>query len=256
MSEPLIFNIQRFSVHDGAGIRTTVFFAGCPLRCRWCHNPEGQDFSGAGDGTVRFWPLPELVQELERDRVFYDQTRGGVTLSGGEPMVQDMDYVAALTAALGTRGIHVAVDTCGQAPFENFARVLPFSPLFLYDLKALDDNLHLALTGAPNTLILSNLAALGRAGADICLRLPLLAGLNDAIPDMERIAGWLDGEGVGIVSLHLLPVHAYARGKYEGLGRAYTEYAAPGSAQLEALRTFWQGRGYQAVIGGALPEMT
>ena len=260
MPQPLVFNIQRFSVHDGPGIRTTVFFCGCPLRCRWCHNPEGQAFPGEGvisgaspaSAAGSFWPVPALVGELEKDRIFYDESGGGVTLSGGEPLALDMGYIARLALELKRKGIHIAVDTCGDVPYESFRSALAWADLFLYDLKLLNDDLHISLTGASNRRILANLSLLGRDGAPIILRLPLLSGINDSIEDMESIADRLAAENVKPYFISLLPYHLFARGKYSDLNLAHQEFSTPDAERLKILAEYWTQIGYPAGIGGGI----
>ena len=122
--DPYIFNIQKFSLHDGPGIRTTVFFKGCPMRCLWCHNPESQKFEPELNFGQQY-TVRELVKLLKKDQIFYDQSGGGVTLSGGEVMARDMDYIVEVLKALGREGISVVIDTSGFAPTENFAQVFP-----------------------------------------------------------------------------------------------------------------------------------
>ncbi|MDD3418037.1 MAG: radical SAM protein, partial [Eubacteriales bacterium] len=196
---PLVFDLQRFSVHDGPGIRTTVFFKGCPLACEWCHNPESQSYLPEKmrdqDGALRMagetYELDDFVSFLERDLLFYEQSKGGVTLSGGEPMAQDILFIRELLKRLKDKGISTAIDTSGFAPYESFQRVLPFTDLFLYDLKWMDDEKHRLFTGESNQIILENLRRLSEDGATICLRLPLLASLNDSIETMQAIQQWL-----------------------------------------------------------------
>ncbi|HLQ41093.1 MAG TPA: 4Fe-4S cluster-binding domain-containing protein, partial [Tetragenococcus sp.] len=130
MKKPVIFNIQKFSVHDGPGIRSTVFFKGCPIRCKWCHNPESQNYhaelmknkDGVEETIGKEYPIKELVNELLKDQLFYDQSGGGVTFSGGEVMTQPQHYVVETARRLHGRGINLAIDTCGVAPEENFAK--------------------------------------------------------------------------------------------------------------------------------------
>ena len=253
MSGPLIYKIQKFSIHDGPGIRSAVFFKGCPLRCRWCHNPESWSFGNDPGQIGQEWTIPELIGELEKDRIFYEQSGGGVTLSGGEPMAQDIKYISALLRELNRKGISTAVDTCGYAPYENFEAVLPYTDLFLYDLKILNSKRHISLTQVPKEQILSNLSRLGRAGAKICLRLPLIAGLNDRLADMEKIAAWLEREGVRPVFVSLLPYHEYGNSKYARLGLESPDcFSPPGQDRLSEVKAFWEGRGYKTTIGGAI----
>jgi len=256
---PLVFNIQRFSLHDGPGIRTTVFFKGCPLRCPWCHNPESQryeeewmaDSSGSREIVGRFYSLDALTRELEKDRVFFEQSGGGVTLSGGEVMAQDIAYVEALAKELAGRGIPLVIDTCGDVPYERFRRVLPYTERFLYDLKFLDEALHKSYTGQSNQRILENLRQLSNDAARIDLRLILLDGINAERSQMDEIIQWLCRHNVRIEGVHLLPFHEYGRGKYGRLGRKERgSFAAPSGEKLECLRQIWTDAGYPTVIGG------
>ena len=251
MSEPLIYKIQKFSIHDGPGLRTTVFFKGCPLRCQWCHNPESQSFQHDFIGI--HWPIPKLLAELEKDRIFYDESGGGVTLSGGEPLAQDIGYIASLASALKNQGISVIIDTCGDVPFENFSAILSYADMFLYDLKLLDNNLHMSLTGVSNDRVLENLMLLSHEKAKICLRLPLLAGINDSLHDMEMLSAWLNNNDVRPIHINLLPYHLYGRNKYDSLDIDVPQaFNTPSQAQLEAIKAFWESQGYLTGIGGYL----
>jgi len=253
MPTPLIYKIQKFSIHDGPGIRSTVFFKGCPLRCKWCHNPESLRFDGEPDQIGQEWSIPALLGELEKDRIFYEESGGGVTLSGGEPMAQDMEYIAALLCALTGRGIHTAIDTCGDAPWESFEAVLPYTNLFLYDLKLWNNKQHIAFTERPNERILSNLSRLGQSGTNVCLRLPLIAGLNNSLTDMEHIANWLDTEGARPICVNLLPYHEYGKSKYVELGLPSPPCFAPlSTGHLQEIKAFWEHRGYKTAIGGTV----
>lgn len=260
MAMPLVFDLQRFSVHDGPGIRTTVFFKGCPLACHWCHNPESQSYEEElmpdQDGRLQTvgesCSVDELVLELERDLLFYEQSNGGVTLSGGEPMAQDIAFIRELLMRLKDKGIKTAVDTSGYAPYTSFSQVLPFVDLFLYDLKCMDDRTHYLYTGQSNALILENLRRLSEDGANICLRLPLLASLNDAVEDMNAIIGWLKDQKIMIQSVNLLPYHPHGRNKYRSLGKPWRSFESPATSQLETLQTLWQNAGYKVSCGGMM----
>ena len=251
----IIYKIQKFSIHDGPGIRTTVFLKGCPLRCQWCHNPESQSYEPEFTDNLghigKEWPLPQLVAELEKDRIFYEESGGGVTLSGGEPLAQDIGYIKSLVQILKERGISVVIDTCGDVPYDNFCEVLPYTEMVLYDLKFLDPDLHKTFTGVCNERILSNFSKLGKEKCRICLRLPLLAGINDSLKNMEEIAVWLEENGIKPIFINLLPYHLYGRNKYADLGLSTPEeFQAPSHDRLEALRDFWERQGHPTGIGG------
>ena len=270
MREPYIFNIQRFSIHDGPGIRTTVFFKGCPLSCKWCHNPESQSFeqeyfcvrqqaelpdiaSGVGCDSREFigtvYAINELMALLKKDILFYDQSGGGVTLSGGEVMAQDMDYLLALLQGLKNEGISVTIDTCGYASRENFARVLPYVDLFLYDLKLMDAKKHAQYTGVSNELILQNLKFLSDQGANIELRLPLVADVNMGQEDMDALLEWLQAEKICLTGITLLPYHEFGRDKYEKLGRACTQkFQKPTEEDVHLLRRTLEKAGFQTSL--------
>lgn len=236
-----IFEIKRFAVHDGDGIRTTVFFKGCPLRCVWCHNPEGlsaetevafyehkcigcgeckrADFLVSdclGEARTEYGreiSVDELLHLLLEDREFYENSGGGVTLSGGECLVQS-DFCAELLKALKKNGIQTAVDTCGYISRENLEKVIPYTDVFLYDLKAYDEDVHIKCTGKSNKIILENLEYLNSLGKDIEIRIPYVPDYNDS--EMEKIADFLKPLN-SITKIRVLPYHNYARGKYEAL---------------------------------------
>ncbi len=274
MKKPLIFNIQKYSVHDGEGIRTTVFFKGCPLSCAWCHNPESQLYrrellyyeircTGCGacigscaqgaityleeehrvrtDRTLctacgactevcfysareeagREYELPELIRELEKDRMFYEQSGGGITLSGGEVLAQDMDYIEELMRRLYNKGYRVNVDTCGAVPYENIARVLPYTDTFLYDIKLMDPEAHRKYVGADNALILDNLIRLSADGGKINIRLPLIGGVNDSDAYIGEVIDFLKQNEIRVWGINLLKYHNTGSGKYAKLDRDY-----------------------------------
>lgn len=288
MAQGVIFNIQRFSVHDGPGIRTTVFFKGCPLDCWWCHNPEGKSSGrdlmfwrtrcvGCGkcvsicpaqalgfvDGedrplcsddralpgeVRRRYPMldrslcllcgqcvaacpararelagmsvtsEDVMRQILRDRPFYDQSDGGVTFSGGEPVAQP-DFLLELLARCADEGIHTAVDTSGYAPWETMERVAQRAGMFLYDLKIMDDERHVLYTGVSNSVILDNLRRLAALGARVIARIPLIPGINDDDQNIEMSGRFL--RDTGISQVHVLPYHAIAIEKYNRLSQPY-----------------------------------
>jgi pyruvate formate lyase activating enzyme len=296
----LIFNIQKFSLHDGPGIRTTVFFKGCPLDCWWCNNVESQGFGrepmfradlcgGCGSCVAAclqqairvvgglavtdpatclscgrcsvFCPangrsicgsemsVAEVVAEVVKDRVFYDQSGGGVTFSGGEALVQ-IDFLVEALTACKAKGLHTAVDTSGAVPWEYFERILPLTDLFLYDLKLMDDAAHRWYTGVSNRLILENLERLSAATEGLWIRLPVVPTVNDDSANIRRTIAFL--QTIRFRQLNLLPYHDLGRGKAAQLGRPYRleGVKAPDAGAMESLQREFAAAGFKTVIGG------
>jgi pyruvate formate lyase activating enzyme len=236
-----IFEIKRFAVHDGDGIRTTVFFKGCPLRCVWCHNPEGltsvpqiarYTYKCIGCGECKkegFVPgdclgdaqilygkevtVEELLPSLLEDRDFYENSGGGVTLSGGECLMQ-ANFCAELLKELKRLGIHTAVDTCGFVSRNALDKVIPYTDVFLYDIKAYDEDIHIRCTGVSNKQILENLKYLNMLGKKIEIRIPYVPDFNDG--QIEKIACFL-APLKNITKIRVLPYHNYAGSKYKAL---------------------------------------
>ena len=269
METPYIFNIQKFSLHDGPGIRTTIFFKGCPLKCLWCHNPESQGYQpeqkgrgtgvGAGTGigggaegfTSKQYSVDELINIIQADQIFYDQSGGGATFSGGEPMAQDIDYMEKLAQGLNKTGISIVIDTGGHAPRESFTRLLPYASLFLYDLKLLDSEKHKKYTGAGNELILDNLLYISGQQAIIDLRIMIAEGVNTAVDMNIEIAEWLKDNAIALRQINLLPYHEFGREKYARLGRECTHnFIKPGDYSLGEVKKCFEGYGYTVKIGG------
>lgn len=258
MTVPVIFNIQKFSVHDGPGIRTTVFFKGCPIRCAWCHNPESQLYqieempkkNGKMERVGQSYTLPELIKEIAKDQLFYEQSGGGVTLSGGEVMTQDMAFIEPLVKQLKRKGISVAIDTCGVAPFANYERLLPYVDLFLYDLKFIDSQLHETYTGTSNELVLANLRKLSEAQANIDLRLIMLEGINADDETAVATISWLKAENIAVSSVHLLPYHEFGKEKYPRLNRKSQSFQAPSDERMAELQNLWAAHYQPVKIGG------
>lgn len=237
-----IFEIKRFAVHDGDGVRTTVFFKGCPLKCVWCHNPEGISFKpqvaiyknkcvGCGNcqkegfiienclGEARVLygketTVEELLPKLIEDKDFFETSGGGVTLSGGECLMQ-ADFCAELLKRLKENGIHTAVDTCGFVSKEALDKVIPYTDIFLYDLKAYDEDVHIKCTGQSNKIILQNLLYLDSLGKDVEIRIPYVPEYN--ADQITKIAHFLS-ELKHVTKIRVLPYHNYAGSKYTALG--------------------------------------
>lgn len=302
MSKPLVFNVQRFSVHDGDGIRTSIFFKGCPLSCAWCHNPEGRSFkkelmfyedrcTGCGAcsancplGAVSIKngrsftdrkkciacgkcvdfcifnareivgeeiEVEKLAERATKDYHFYESSGGGVTLSGGEVMAQDMDYLLELLKILYKKGISVNIDTSGDVPYESLKAVLPYVDTFLYDIKALSPDIHKKYIGRSNERILDNLKRLNDEGAKINIRIPVIPGVNDG-EEMEKIISFVR-EYLNPVKVNLLPYHKVGTDKAERIGKEATMqvFSPPSSEEMQKLADLWKGAGFKNVaIGG------
>jgi pyruvate formate lyase activating enzyme len=295
----VIFNIMRFAVNDGPGIRTTVFLKGCPLSCLWCHNPESQSFSpepmygpekciacrecvqACQHGAMRWHDskpvtdvehcqlcgaccdacpsearrlvgyrvsVPDLVARILRDRIILEESNGGVTFSGGEPLAQ-ADFLCAALEACRAEGLHTAVDTCGYARADVFERVSRLTDLFLFDLKLMDPIRHKDATGVENGPILRNLCAATGSGRELIVRIPVVPGIND---DRDNVVSMLEFlASAGVKKVDLLPYHATGMEKYWRLHATRPkELAPPSDAQMNTLLDQFACRGFAVRIGG------
>lgn len=295
----LVFNIMRFSLHDGPGIRTTVFLKGCPLRCWWCHNPESQSpkpeviyfeercircgdcvracpngalrlnervihdrnlcqrcggcvdaCSAAARQLVGRWmTVSEVVAEVSRDQVFFDESGGGITVSGGEPLMQ-ATFVETLLAACRTRRIRTVLDTCGFADSNAICRISENVDLFLYDLKLMDCERHRHFTGVKNDLILRNLKMLAERGSAVIVRVPIIPGVNDDNDNIDALSEFLSP--LGLREIDLLPFHRIASDKYHRLHLSYELEGVdpPTAGQMETIAARLRRDGLSVRIGG------
>lgn len=221
MQRALIFDIKRGASEDGPGLRSTVFFKGCPLACQWCHNPEGRDccpgVDSEGQPVGRWITLEELLYRLRLDRPFYDSSGGGVTLSGGEPTLQ-MEFAGQLLRALKAEGIHTAIETSGFFNYRRFCRqLLPWLDLIYFDLKLMDDSQSRYYTGQSNRPILKNFARLAhQSDVPVIPRVPLIPGITATTKNLEAIAGFIVANGFNAATL--LPYNPLGQDKAIRLG--------------------------------------
>jgi len=292
--EGLIFDIKRFAVHDGPGIRTTIFFKGCPLSCWWCHNPESR--SDKPQRSVKHLSLDghlfeeeeiagynmrvnEVLREVEKDRIFYEESGGGVTLSGGEPLHQP-DFCEELLKSLKTNGFHTAIDTSGYAPAEVIGRMIPFTDLFLYDLKLMDDPGHQKYTGVSNEIILDNLRLLVNTGREVIIRFPVIPAITDNPSNIQSIIEFLgsmqecrnaemqnlnspahqltmatslrSSPQASPIEIDLLPFHAISKNKYRrfGMEDKLDSEKKVSTERLMELKALFENAGFRIKIGG------
>ena len=302
MSESLIFDIKRYAINDGPGIRVVIFFKGCNLQCAWCHNPEG--ISGRADkmyspskcikcgscvevcpeNAITLTPegiisdhklcilcgrcaeicptkaiemsgknmsVSQLMEIIEKERIFFDNSGGGVTFSGGEPLIHSGMLIELLDECR-RRGIHSAVDTAGNVSTEIIIEVAKRTNLFLYDLKMMEGGLHKTWTHAGNERILQNLAAIAGTGVDIIIRIPLIGGINDTDENINLTARFIaDLEG-NILEVHLLPYHSIAQNKYNKLSKSksFEKLKEPNKSTLDRIISIFARYGIKASVGG------
>jgi len=252
-----IFDIQRYALHDGHGIRTLVFLKGCPLRCAWCHNPEGQErrpqvlryADGEEKVAGRTATADEVLAEVERDTLFFDESGGGVTFSGGDPLMQP-GFLLALLRAAKAHDLGTAVETAGYARWQDVDGVRPYVDRWLYDVKVFDDARHREWTGVSNRRILQNLRRLALAGARVTVRIPLVPGVNDDEANLLATGRFL--LKLGLDEVHLLPYHRAGLGKYERLGRAYAllDLREPSADEMARHAEVLERCGLKTRIGG------
>ena len=268
-----IFDIQKNSFIDGPGIRTTVFFKGCNLKCKWCHNPESHSFfpemmfwknkcvncgkcksichyelkdcdlcgkctvycpTHAKEVSGKTYTVSEIVKEVAMDKIFYDYSGGGVTFSGGECMLQ-IDFLEKALYECQKLGIHTAVDAAGNVPWEYFERIIPYTNVFLYDVKCYSNDLHIEGTGGSNKRILDNLKRLSDTfEGDIIIRVPVIPTFNDDAEELEKMADLL--QKINYKDIDILPYHVMGNNKYEALGKECHTYPTPSEESIENIK--------------------
>jgi pyruvate formate lyase activating enzyme len=263
----LIFSVKRYSIHDGPGIRVSFFMKGCPLNCIWCHNPEGisplQDkfvqVNRVGDREFRrneevgkWYTVGNILEILGREKIFLDQSKGGVTFSGGEPLMQSEFLLEALKACKAN-GYHTAVDTSGYSSPESLKSIIPYTDLFLFDLKHLDDASHIELTGVSNILILNNYRLLLESGKDLIIRIPVIPGFNDDPDHIERLKQFISGTKTSSLrKINLLPFHKIGASKYKRFNIPYmmVNVEPPAKDKMHKLKEIFSETGVKVKIGG------
>ena len=252
-----IFDIQRFSVHDGSGIRTIVFLKGCPLRCRWCCNPESQSYeiqqmnlNGKVKTVGRDVTAGEIIAEVERDTIYYKRSGGGLTLSGGECLTQP-DFAEALLVLAHERSINTAIESTGFADFSVISRLLPHLDLYLMDIKHMDSQKHKEFTGQYNDVILGNAQKIARSPVKLIIRTPVIPTFNDTEEEIRAIAKFA-ASLPGVEEMHLLPYHRIGTDKYKGLGRDYSlaHIEPPSKEKMDRLLDVVNSCGLRGQIGG------
>ncbi len=252
-----IFNIQRFSIHDGPGIRTIVFFKGCFMRCAWCCNPESQEYAvqtmlenGKPKTVGKDVTVEELMPEILADENYYRRSGGGVTLSGGEILGQP-DFARDLLRACKENGLHTAVESTANAPYESIEKILPYLDLFLMDIKHIDSAKHKEFTGAPNERILENAKKIAESGVELIIRTPVVPDFNDTASEIKAISKFA-ATLPGVKEHHLLPYHRLGQDKYEGLSRKYAlaGIEPPTQERMEYLLSVAEESGLKCQIGG------
>lgn len=262
----IIFDIKRFAVHDGPGIRTTIFLKGCPLRCQWCHNPESID---PGIKTIYKQTLignkkisdqeivgkeissTDLIKEILKEKIFMEESNGGVTFSGGEPLMQ-ADFLKEILKLCKTENIHTAIDTSGYAVQDKLAKILPFTDLFLYDLKLMDDTKHQHYANVSNKIIHENLLYLLKNDKTVRIRIPLIPEINSNNENIDDTLKYLERMPHPVDRIDLLPFHSLSSHKYKKFRMDYkfNNTVPPTTEMISEIKDLIESRGFKVNIGG------
>lgn len=264
----ILFDIKKFALHDGPGIRTTLFFKGCPLDCWWCHNPESKQsgtemiekirrrkslnlsYCETREHIGREVTVGEVMAEIQKDTIFYDDSGGGVTFSGGEPLMQ-VEFLCALLRECRKKSLHTAIDTSGYAPLEALQEAARLADLFLYDLKLMDPEEHRYYTGVSNELILGNLTYLLENASPLIIRFPVVPGITDGEKNIRGIINfllpYLKCRRIDLLAYNKLGVEKYRR---LGIKNRGEKIKVPGSEHIEGIRRMFLDHGFTVSIGG------
>jgi len=263
--QAIVFDIKRYAVHDGPGIRTSVFFKGCPLRCVWCHNPESYkagiericrsnrmgDVEVADETEIgKTYTLDRLISEIENDQLFFDESGGGVTFSGGEPLMQ-IDFLEAILKACKKREIHTALDTTAYAPKDKIERIINHVDLYLFDLKHMIDKDHISHTGVSNKSILENLKYLADKGKEIIIRFPMIPDFNDSEENINLMLDFLNQLPTK-PTFHILPYHRTGQDKFRrfGIECSMSDIPSLKEEDTEWVQNMFRESGYKVCVGG------
>lgn len=279
MEKGIIFNIQRYSLHDGGGIRTVIFFKGCPLRCPWCSNPESQNFNpelmrresvctkccassvyeciinpedcptAALEVVGKEYTIKEVIEEVKKDTVFYETTSGGVTLSGGEALSQGI-FIIELVKELNKLGINIAIETTGIGSWDIINEVSEYVDTFLWDFKIMDKKKSIEIINADIELMKSNFAKLMKKSVEVIPRIPLIPGYTSDLENINEIISFVSN--FNIKEVHILPFHQYGSSKYKALGRNYQlkEIKPLAEDEINGIKNLIESYGIVAIVGG------
>lgn len=257
----LIFDIKRFAIHDGPGIRTTIFFKGCPLKCWWCHNPEGissdintyPESYKVGSSTFQTKEsvgyeisVNNLLNEIVKDKIFMDESGGGITFSGGEPLYQT-EFLIQILASCKKEKIHTAVDTSGFTSEDNLKGIIPYTDLFLFDVKHFDSKLHTLHTGVGNEIIKRNLKVIIQSGTQVIVRIPIIPEVNSSLQQNIKLSDELLAlKSDNFNELHFLPYHKIGSTKYKrfNLVADCKEVDEPDKASMEVIANEYSKKGF------------